>query len=75
MPDQFTDEIEICDACGGDGITYRQQSEPNHDRIIAEWSVTCGKCDGAGRVQIHKEIHITITPYHSKIPNPEKKTV
>lgn len=57
--------IELCRDCEGTGIVY----------IFPEWDIfkqtepeacTCSLCEGSGRVQVSKQIIITINPF--KIP-------
>jgi DnaJ-class molecular chaperone len=49
-----------CDACGGSGMTARQEAR-GRTRIIRS-AEPCAKCGGSGTIRVHRTLEVTIPP-------------
>jgi DnaJ-class molecular chaperone len=49
-----------CDACGGSGMTARQETR-GRTRIIRS-AEPCAKCGGRGSIRVHRTLEVTIPP-------------
>jgi DnaJ-class molecular chaperone len=51
---------DLCEACGGSGMTARQETR-GRTRIIRS-AEPCPRCGGRGLVQVHRTLEVTIPP-------------
>ncbi len=60
--------VELCENCGGSGITTRSEMTDYHRREYDSWTEECIHCGGSGRMEVTTTIQKL--PFVPKAPRP-----